>query len=156
VLAVAAAITDLKTVLAYQNEEVVARFCADHDRTRDQGEEIFLETKRWLWLCAHHAEAGHRGEDLTMNREMAVIDEMWHTFLLFTRDYYDFCHRYFGCFVHHQPTPTSVKQAMTPERRMKTLKANYEYIYDHLGADVLKRWCEEFPERYPIFSEAGE
>lgn len=146
----AAAITELKEALSYQNDEVVARFCADHGYSKEQGNEIFLETKRWLWLCALHSAEGHPGYELTMSEEMMVIDEMWHTFLLFTYDYADFCTRYLGRFVHHQPTPTSVKQTMTPEKRLQILKGNYEYIYDHLGPDVLKRWCEEFPERFSV------
>jgi hypothetical protein len=147
---VAVVITDLAQVLAYENDEVVARFCWDYGYTLQQAEEIFLETKRWLWLCAHHAAEGRLGEELTMFDEMAIIDKMWHTFLLFTHDYAQFCERYFKRFVHHQPTPESIKQATTPESRLATLKNNYEYIYDHLGPEVLKRWCEDFPERYPV------
>lgn len=145
-----AAITDLAEALSYRNDEVVARFCADHGYTLEQGHEIFIETKRWLWLCAHHAAAGHPGHSLSMSEEMMVIDEMWHTFLLFTFDYADFCQRYLGRFVHHQPTSALTKSGMTPEKRLKILEGNYEYIYDHLGADVLKRWVEEFPDRYPV------
>jgi len=148
VRAVADVITDLEIVLAYQNEEVVARFCADYGFSPAQGEEIFTETKRWLWLCARHAADGRPGADLSMGDEMAVIDQMWHTFLLFTFDYAEFCERFFGCFIHHQPTPGFVKNAMTPEKRMITLRNNYEFIYDHLGAEILKLWCEEFPVRF--------
>lgn len=31
------------------------------------------------------------------------IDQMWHTFLLFTRDYRDFCEQWLGRFVEHEP-----------------------------------------------------
>lgn len=33
-----------------------------------------------------------------------MLDEMWHTFILFTKDYGDFCHEMFGHFIHHLPT----------------------------------------------------
>jgi hypothetical protein len=147
---VAVAITDLETVLQYQNEEVLARFTADHRCSRALAESLFLELKRWLWLCAQHASEGRPGCELTMSDEMASIDLMWHTFLLFTHDYQNFCTKYFGHFIHHQPTSQAVKNTMTPEKRLAQLKANYEYIYDHLGADILRRWCEELP----TFSEA--
>lgn len=31
------------------------------------------------------------------------VDIVWHTFLLFTAEYADFCDRYVGRFVHHEP-----------------------------------------------------
>jgi hypothetical protein len=32
------------------------------------------------------------------------VDDAWHTFILFTRDYADYCDRRFGRFIHHEPT----------------------------------------------------
>lgn len=32
-----------------------------------------------------------------------VVDDLWHEFILFTRDYADFCQRAFGQFLHHTP-----------------------------------------------------
>lgn len=139
-----AAITE---VLAYQNAEVVRRFVADHAVSESAAEQIFLETKRWLWLCAEHS-ANMPDTCLNMNAEMSVIDEMWHTFLLFTREYAAFCQRYFGRFIHHSPTTTSEKQTTTREKRLEETRATYEYIYDQLGPDVLKLWVEELPKRF--------
>lgn len=34
---------------------------------------------------------------------MRIIDEMWHTFILLTKDYAAFCQQYFGEFMHHEP-----------------------------------------------------
>ena len=34
---------------------------------------------------------------------MKEIDDMWHTFLLFTKDYADFCEKYIGKYFHHSP-----------------------------------------------------
>lgn len=144
----AAVTANLEQVLSYKNEEVVGRFCADYGFTQAQGEEIFLDCKRWLWLCAHHADEGRPGAELSMTIEMTVIDQMWHTFLLFTHDYAEFCERHFKCFIHHQPTSRATKLEMTPEKRLAQLQTNYEYIYDHLGADVLKRWCEGLSEKF--------
>ncbi|MEU7618965.1 hypothetical protein AB0M91_07310 [Micromonospora rifamycinica] len=36
-----------------------------------------------------------------------MVDIGWHTFILHTRDYADFCQRTAGRFVHHEPEPTS-------------------------------------------------
>lgn len=32
-----------------------------------------------------------------------VVDDLWHEFILYTRDYQDFCRRAFGGFLHHSP-----------------------------------------------------
>ena len=32
-----------------------------------------------------------------------VVDDLWHEFILFTRDYGAFCQRAFGQFLHHTP-----------------------------------------------------
>lgn len=38
-----------------------------------------------------------------LNMPIKEIDIVWHTFLLFTAEYADFCDRYVGRFVHHEP-----------------------------------------------------
>ena len=131
--------TDLKKVLAYKNREVVLRYAEDFAVSRRDAEEIFLETKRWLWLCNEHSRL-NLGR-LTMNEEMSALDQMWHTFLLFTEDYAEFCERFLGQFVHHVPMTSKQKSKTTKQRRLTQLRANYEFIYDHLGPEVLERWC---------------
>ena len=32
-----------------------------------------------------------------------VVDDLWHEFILYTRDYQEFCSRAFGGFLHHSP-----------------------------------------------------
>lgn len=36
----------------------------------------------------------------------AALDEMWHHFILHTRAYADYCLKFLGRFVHHNPTDT--------------------------------------------------
>ncbi len=35
--------------------------------------------------------------------ESQKIDEAWHRFILFTKDYHEFCNRFFGKYIHHGP-----------------------------------------------------
>jgi hypothetical protein len=152
----------LEDVLAYRNEEVVYRFTQDHGVSLDDAEELFTETKRWLWLCCHQRRASERGEGryvaVPLLSEARAVDLMWHTFLLFTRDYAAFCEKYFGFFVHHNPQTRkeaedwqtqldSDRQGALRERKA-VLKPAYELIYDVLGKDVLIRWVEEYPKRF--------
>ena len=43
------------------------------------------------------------------------VDDAWHVFILFTREYADYCEQRFGRFIHHEPTeaknPVAYKMA---------------------------------------------
>src|SRR4026207_1044491 len=41
------------------------------------------------------------------------VDEVWHTFILFTREYAEFCHRICGAMIHHRPN-TSRRPELPP------------------------------------------
>jgi hypothetical protein len=45
-----------------------------------------------------------------------IVDEAWHEFILFTRDYQDFCQKVFGQFLHHIPTESMTHQTSTQRR----------------------------------------
>ena len=53
-----------------------------------------------------------------------LVDIGWHTWILHTVDYAQFCERVGGRFVHHVPTPDSEESASSPEAaRERTLAA---------------------------------
>ena len=45
------AIADLRTVMAYQHPDVVARFRTSWNVPEEEAQDIFEEMKKWLWLC---------------------------------------------------------------------------------------------------------
>ncbi|MDC6210921.1 glycine-rich domain-containing protein [Ralstonia solanacearum] len=45
-----------------------------------------------------------------------VVDDLWHEFILYTREYRDFCSRAFGKFLHHLPSA-----ALSPVRRQSNI-----------------------------------
>ena len=77
---------NLEEVLAYRNDEVILKFQQRHGFTQAECEEIFNEMKRWLWFAAN-ADL----PSVSMYRAIAIVDEMWHTFITFTQDYGEFC-----------------------------------------------------------------
>jgi hypothetical protein len=161
-------VKSLDAVLAYQNDEVVYRFVEDFKVSPSEAEEIFTETKRWLWLCAFQVQehaAGRAGfVEVPLFSEAFAVDMMWHTFLLFTSDYSDFCQKYFGFFIHHIPQTRAEKLSWQEQlkenaelaiaRRKEKLQTAYELIYDTLGEDVLLRWCEEFPAKFASLNKS--
>jgi hypothetical protein len=49
-----------------------------------------------------------------------LVDDMWHKFLLHTRDYAAFCDAAFGRFLHHEPEST-----LTRTRQPRTARTAY-------------------------------
>ncbi|MDI1442582.1 hypothetical protein [Polyangium sp. 6x1] len=152
-------LSSLDEVLAYRNRDVVQRFLDSYPIDPADAEEIFIEMKRWLWLTGHQPMLRSRRQ-LVVTRPMAALDEMWHCFVLFTQDYADFCSRFFGRFIHHQPV-TLAEKARTRRRLQKDpegfaramarqMEWQYGLIAEHLGEDTLRKWYIELPSKYPL------
>lgn len=153
---------ELSQVLLYKNEEVVFRFAEDFGVSEQDSQEIFQETLKWLWLCAYQSEEAEAGRsqfvEVPLLGEFFALDLMWHTFILFTQDYHDFCQEYFSTFIHHIPQKRSDKDLWrskmanaaetAKEERRKLVYSAYEVIYDLLGPETLSRWAEVFPEKF--------
>ncbi len=150
-------IAPLEIVLKYKNDDVIHRFMEQYDLPFDEARDIFDETKKWLWVSAHSLE-DDQVEGMTIWKEMYVIDEMWHNFILFTKAYNSFCCQYFGQFIHHAPKPKSEKdkyyqllaenRELAYERIESSMEKQYSFIYDKLGVETLIKWMESYPTRY--------
>lgn len=81
-------------ILAYQHERLVQRHARDAGVQVHVAERLFRGLKEFLIVCATK-----RGAKISS----AEIDSIWHTFLLYTRDYRTFCEEYLGRFINHQP-----------------------------------------------------
>jgi len=143
----------LSHALRYRNREIPLRFADQYGVSYEDAEELFTETKKWLWLNTR-ADA----PPLVVTAEMKMLDEMWHNFVLFTPEYIKYCEERFGRYVHHVPTPIAEKKRIRAafqqdpegagESRNRELAAQYEYIYEKLGEETLIKWQVELPYRY--------
>lgn len=88
---------DIQKVMNYQMPNIVARYCKDYKVSQEDAKIHEVELKRYLILAGDLNE----GEDLGMMS--TEVDNLWHTFLLFTKDYQTFCNEMFGKFIHHVP-----------------------------------------------------
>jgi hypothetical protein len=82
-------------ISAFDFGKVVQTFCRDNKVTRECAQDVLLELKRWLTLCVLHPENAYATG--------GQVDAMWHTFILFTKDYARFCQDIAGAFIHHCP-----------------------------------------------------
>ena len=115
--------------------------------------QAFHELMKYLWLSqklfiekSNNAEQALLDFQATVFSSMKEIDDMWHTFILFTKDYTSFCQEYYGKYLHHQPT---VKE------EYKNIRDNFDdyllktgkwiaYIYDNLGEETVRLWFKDY------------
>lgn len=142
----------LEGLTDFKNENILKRFLDYFSFTHQEAEEIFEETKKWLWLCAkiqkdrtnyHHSDLP---VSLVLDEQTQVIDEMWHCFILFTNEYQKFCTNFLGVFIHHYPNSSNQEEIDFDALYEK----QFNYIYDNLGEETLKKWYEEFPVKYSM------
>jgi hypothetical protein len=138
----------LDEVMLYRNPALVRYFAIEHGLKPVEAEELFADLKRWLWLCANKDQAG----PLSLFDEMRVVDLFWHTFLMFTGDYLEFCERYFGSPILHQPEPHQDGQEAAAEQEagdsLAEMRATIQQVNRQLGPEVATRWFREIPKQY--------
>ncbi len=136
---------DLDYLLAYQNPDVIERYKNDYPSNELGPEDALKELLKYFWLNeklksdkTHAPTNENLFFDCAIHSEMREIDTMWHTFLLFTKDYAAFCQRYFGKFIHHQPVQ---KESITSRKKQELeLRRFLSYVYDNLGEETLVLW----------------
>lgn len=136
----------LNEILDYKNPAVVKRFQKEFPAKAGRAEVIFEDLLRFFWGTKKHADDRRKGSQeaslnfvFIMDDEMREIDQMWHVFLLYTRDYLSFCERYFGEYLHHQPDLVPIFETRGFEFETN-LERFLDYTYDLFGEAVVKRW----------------
>lgn len=132
-------------VLNYRHPAVIRRFGKEFPELADKAEVIFSDLMKFFWAGRKHEELKKSSQDealdfiYIMDEEMKSIDQMWHIFLLYTKDYMSFCETYFGEYLHHLP---DIVDRMETEK--SDFNANLErflnFTFDHLGEEVIRRW----------------
>ncbi|WP_225316874.1 glycine-rich domain-containing protein [Legionella longbeachae] len=141
---------DLNKLISYENDKIISRYRKDYPNSKMNAEDALKEFMKFVWLCHKHrvekkncANGNSLAFSCVIHSDMRDIDNMWHTFLLFTRDYHDFCDLYLdGVFFHHDPL-------INPDRKVfdkndeEELTLYLSYIYDNLGEDTLIKWFHD-------------
>ena len=145
----------LTDVLEYQNADVIDSFLSTYDMPRADAELLFEDVRRWMWLSTKARAANTR---LFIDTKMKLFDEMWHTFVLFTRDYADFCEKHLGQFCHHEPTRRIDRESYAwravhePAAAAQALRQEYTalitLVASELGEDVATRWFDLYRKRH--------
>jgi hypothetical protein len=74
-----------------------------------------------------------------------IVDKLWHIFIIFTKDYVDFCNKAYGYYFHHSPKKTEV---LTKEIDSKSIIRTWLCSSEIEGIDIKKK--EELPLIFEI------
>ena len=114
-----------------------------------QASMIFKDLLSFFWLSEKHHQDQLRDAKkpeldfvFIMDEEMKAIDQMWHVFLLYTKDYTDFCEIYFKQYIHHLPDIVP-NMPQDPAAFELNLEKFLNYTFDNLGEGAVKRWFSE-------------
>lgn len=137
---------DLNSLTSYRNFRVIEKFQRDYPHLSNQAEDVFVELMKYLWLSQKQrrdlqANPQERNFNflLAIYDDMIPVDDMWHCFILNTREYEKFCHHYFGKFLHHIPDAME-DLPPTKEELAIDLEKFASYVYDNLGEQTVKTW----------------
>lgn len=107
---------DLGKVINYKNPQVVSRIARENQISINEAQNVFESTKQFLYLCGANPDGVYS--------PTPKIDSGWHEFIMYTREYQEFCERYFGRIIHHVPNePGAPKDIGRP---LRTLRAAIE------------------------------
>lgn len=130
--------------------KIAERYQKDYPENKLKANEAFREMLKYLWVCIKHKQETASPEfQIMIYSEMKEIDDMWHTYILFTRDYAELCDKVFGQFVHHTPTTSAEKEKFKKNKSefMHQKKQALSYVYDNLGEETLITWFNQYFNR---------
>lgn len=145
----------VENVLSYQNHDITCKFRREWDVSHEEAADIFMETKKFLWLAS---VCQNEGFSLVVHEQFHIIDEMWHIFIQHTEDYSDFCQHYLGGFIHHTPltdfmvseyreSATSLNMSIN-DYKFNNYKAQINKISKLLGVETAVKWYAKYAVSY--------
>ena len=128
----------VQKIMNYKMPYIIKRCQKNHDYTDDDMKILEQELKRYLSLPLTR----NKGEP-SSGMYSRDVDNLWHTFILFTKEYSDFCQKHYGRYLHHVPRIENTKTEETKVNRFQVFLDRYESLF----GDVHPIWfldaCEK-------------
>lgn len=116
--------------MAFSIDPVLRRYSKYQELEMSVVREHEKELKRYLVLCSLRPSGtgsyGVRGP----------VDELWHTFIIFTRLYAEFCEQTAGRFLHHSPTEMKKDPSEAETKYARTLSVYKEFFGEDPPAHI--------------------
>jgi hypothetical protein len=100
----------LSELKLYKNSKVLDYFIQKNPEfSLDSAKQLFEDLLAWMWLSVQRKKEAKK---TLLFGPLLTLDELWHLFILHTRDYIDFCMHYFGEYFHHEVEPVGFEHLM--------------------------------------------
>ncbi len=86
----------IETAMSFPMDDLLRKYCMEHALPIETAREHEREIKRFLALSVINSS--------TKYMMSGPMDELWHSFILFTKKYHDFCYLVAGHYIHHAPS----------------------------------------------------
>lgn len=106
---------------------LIEKYAKDNDMAPDDVRALFEETKRFL-------VAG-----VLLDAQLAPslpVDQMWHSWILFTKDYHEFCDK-LGGYIHHRPLERGNSAQPPLEPTVAIMEAGFGPVSDVFWPQLL-------------------
>ena len=126
----------INAVMAYRHVQLVNRLRRKLKLSKEDAKLLFDDMKKFLYLAALLKQ------ELTPPSQ---VDEAWHHFILYTKDYDKFCHRFLGRFIHHVPQlhGAVVDEKAVKEHRSVAVGKTIKLYQEHFRDSPSKFWMIE-------------
>ncbi|WP_426233528.1 glycine-rich domain-containing protein [Pararhizobium sp. DWP3-4] len=130
------ATNDHAEALAFEAPYLVEKLLKDHVvSSSKEAEALFREVKRYLVLTAS-------SPTIAWGMYSLRIDQIWHQFILFTRQYIEYCRANFGKYIQHAPSTAPAVDGL-PKMAPSTLDMFAERYEELFGEPLPDLWYDE-------------
>ncbi len=111
--------TIIENAMSFPMDDLLRKYCMEHSLPIETAREHEREIKRFLALSVITSSTKY-----VMSGPM---DELWHSFILFTKKYHEFCDLVAGHYIHHVPSVPNDKP--TDLRGYTRLLQDYKVLF---------------------------
>ncbi len=100
---------------------------------------LFLEFKKLLFILVNCDKVGL--SDFNIFQQMSLLDEFWHLFILMTKEYSEFCNKYFGFYLHHSPIiKINNTSNINSNDYEQEIKKQINFVINVFGVETAEAW----------------
>jgi hypothetical protein len=125
--------------LSFEAPYLVEKLLKDRIVTSDsEARLLFREVKRYFYLT-------RSDQSRIWEMNSLRVDEVWHQFVLFTRQYFEFCNRYYGAYLPHSPSnaPEAPRNGSSEALPVATFGEFGDYYEDLFHEPLPDCWYDE-------------
>jgi hypothetical protein len=134
-------VSSSENLVFLENDTIVSKIMKQMNVDETRAKSLFQDVQRFLWMSS-------KTDDPSI--PSPTIDDAWHEFILFTREYAEFCKKNCGRFIHHEPHTGDVAS----EVDVLTLHPTIDLMHSVFGEKPTPDW-DFIPSREMLPNKAA-